>query len=131
MDKAVQSAPGGDRRRSERLLLVMPVILTYNGEGDVTIREDAESEQINRHGALLRVKMNLPRQAVVTLVNPRNKSSVDAHVVVESGQRGPDGWFRVAVEFKSPSTKFWGVHFPEEQYMGDIKKGYTPRRPSN
>lgn len=101
----------GERRRSQRALLVIPVNLTWATEDGVRVTEQAQTEEINAHGALLRMKSCLPTSMEVELSHPRTHQSTRARVV---GTRHPepDGSVRVAVELAVPSETFWGVSFP-------------------
>ena len=101
----------GNRRRSDRVPIVMRVTLISNRNDGIRVREEVESEVISEHGALLRSKRSLPVTGDITLFNPRNNMKVEARVI-SAGQVSADGYARFAVEFRSPCKNFWGIWFP-------------------
>ncbi len=102
-----------ERRRSERISIVLKVMLITTREDGTKVKEQAESEVLSRHGALLRCKVRFPARSVVVLFNPRNGERIDARVIHES-ERNTDGFYRIAVEFAAASGRFWGVAFPDD-----------------
>ncbi|MGH9804649.1 MAG: hypothetical protein ACRD4D_05715 [Candidatus Acidiferrales bacterium] len=104
-------SPGSDRRRSPRVLLVIPVEVAWTSPSGVRVQEHAETEIVNAHGALLRMKARLPRGAVVQLTRIRTHDKAEARVVFTSDP-GLDGLFRAGVELAAPGEKFWGVTLP-------------------
>lgn len=104
-------SPGSERRRSTRVLLVIPVEVTWTTSSGVRVQEHAETEIVNAHGALLRMKARLARGAIVELTRLRTHEKVQARVVFTS-EHGPDGLYRAGVELTVPNEKFWGVVLP-------------------
>lgn len=99
------------RRRSQRVVLATPVRLTWATKDGVCVTEQAQTEEISAHGAMLRMKSRLPISTEVELSHPRTRQSTRARVV---GMRSPepDGSVRIAIEFTVPNETFWGVSFP-------------------
>lgn len=108
---AADSRKSSDRRRSQRSLLVMPLALSWTTSTGMRVREHAETEVVSASGAMLRMKTRVPNNSVVDLKRPATNQSASVKVVSVSNP-GPDGWVRVAVEFTSPNTSFWGITFP-------------------
>ncbi len=106
--------PGAERRRSQRVLLVIPLEVAWTSASGVRVLEHAETEIVNAHGALLRMKAKLPRGAQVELNRPTTHEKVQARVVF-LGQEGTDGLWRAGVEFTEPNVTFWGVTLPPER----------------
>lgn len=104
-------SPGSERRRSPRVLLVIPVEVAWKSPSGVRIQEHAETEIVNAHGALLRLKARLPKGAIVELTRPRTHDKAQGRVVFTSDS-APDGLCRAGVELSVPSGKFWGVVLP-------------------
>jgi len=100
-----------DRRRSTRVLLVMPVDVVWASKEGVQVRESAETEVVSQHGAMLRMSSRLPVGVQVEVRRPGSGKSAKARVV-GVGNPSPDGMARVAVELLAPSDAFWGVSFP-------------------
>lgn len=112
------ATPGAERRRSQRVLLVIPLEVAWTSASGVRVLEHAETEIVNAHGALMRMKAKLPRGTQVELSRPKTQEKVPARVVF-IGQEGSDGLWRAGVEFPAPNEKFWGVTMPPAR---DAKK---------
>ena len=102
---------GSERRRSTRVLLVIPVEVAWTSPNGVRVQEHAETEVVNVHGALLRTKARLPKGSVVELTRLRTHEKTRGRVVFTS-ESGLDGLFRAGVELDMPGEKFWGVILP-------------------
>jgi hypothetical protein len=100
-----------DRRRSTRVLLVMPVDVGWTSKDGLQVQEHAETEVVSQHGAMLRMGSRLPVGVHVELRRPASGQSAKARVV-GVGNPSPDGLARVAVELTTPSDAFWGISFP-------------------
>ncbi len=101
-----------EQRRSQRVLLVIPVEVRWTLQDGVRVTEHAETEEVNAHGALLRMKTHLRISTEMELSRPRTHQSAKAKVVGIRGEAGP-GWLNpVAVELAAPSETFWGVSIP-------------------
>ncbi len=110
--KANVPSTGAERRRSQRVLLVIPVEVTWTTRDGRRLKENAETQVVNAHGALLRMKTTLPLSAEVELTRPRTQQSVLARVVWAGDVAEQDEMPRVAVELAVPSETFWGVSIP-------------------
>lgn len=111
LPRADASGPGSGRRRSQRVLLVIPVEVTWTSSSGVRVQEHAETEVVNAHGALLRMKAHLPRGAAVELTRLRTHEKARGQVVFAS-EAGPGGFYHIGVELAVPSEAFWGVTLP-------------------
>lgn len=100
-----------DRRRSTRVLLVMPVEVKWVAKDGLVVQEQAETEVVSQHGAMLRMKARLAPGTQVELRRPSAHQAAKAKIV-GVGNPSPDGLARVAVEMTVPSDAFWGVSFP-------------------
>lgn len=98
-------------RRSQRMLLVIPVTVSWRTAAGVTLRQHAATEVVNAHGALVKIKASIPLNSVVDLVRPSLNRSAKARVV-SSEEPQEDGLTRLAVEFVEPNSEFWGISFP-------------------
>jgi len=104
-------APGGaQRRRSPRILWRTSILVNWLGDGGLTVREQAETEIVNAHGALLRLPAALERGQAVELLHPTSNESQNARVVWTQESAG--GWVSAGVELKEPSATFWGINIP-------------------
>ena len=100
----------GTRRRSERVLLCMTVVVVAEDEERKRLQERAETQVINAHGGLLRMKAHLHLGQSFLLNNPRNREEMSCRVV----QTEDDGmeFYKVAFEFDRPTASFWPIVFP-------------------
>lgn len=108
---AKKDPQGAERRRSQRVLLVIPVEVAWSANGSLRVKERAETEEVNTHGALLRMKTQLSPATKFELTHLQTQRSTEAQVV---GVRSPtlEGLHRVAVELAATSEAFWGVSIP-------------------
>ncbi len=96
-----------ERRRAQRVLLRMPVLLHIPNRAEPM---QAETHTVSQNGAMILVTEAIGEGTKVALENPRNQKRVDARVV-----RPPQmaqGGSLVPVEFLTPSPTFWAVFFP-------------------
>ncbi len=105
------SPKGKGRRRSQRIYLLIPLEVSWTTLENVQIKERAETEEVNAHGALLWVKTPLPAGTTVKLTHGHTGNSTIARVVAERNLR-PTGYRQVSVELAVPSYAFWDVNFP-------------------
>ncbi|HLE81715.1 MAG TPA: hypothetical protein VJA25_10520 [Dehalococcoidia bacterium] len=95
-----------ERRRSKRALLETPVELTWFVSEDACSQEQAATEIVNAHGALLRLKIRhlMPLRFRLRCLSTDKLSW--ARIV---GVGGPelDGLIRIAVELEKADEKFW------------------------
>jgi hypothetical protein len=80
-------------------------------QGGVRVKEAAETEEVNAHGALLRMKSHLPLNTLIVLTHRITNQSTPARVV-RSCPAQEDGNPRIAVELEEQSETFWGVSIP-------------------
>jgi hypothetical protein len=99
-----------NRRRSERVMLQMRVIVIAEDTQRNSQQEEALTQIVNAHGGLLKMKTDLHVGQPLRLLNPQNNLEQSCRVVrVEDTAVGD---FSVAIEFDQPNPKFWPVVFP-------------------
>jgi hypothetical protein len=81
--------------------------------------EDAHTEAISAHGALLLVSTEVYRGQRLSLSNLQTKAALECVVAHIAKRQGEDP--QVGVEFALPNPMFWHVAFPP--------KDWTPRHP--
>ena len=99
-----------NRRRSERVMLQIPVKVLAETADRAQVEEDTHTLVVNAHGGLLKLKAELLVGQPIVLVNPQTGMEQSCRVV-RIDQAG-SGSFAVAFEFDRPSPKFWPVVFP-------------------
>jgi hypothetical protein len=98
-----------NRRRSERVMLQVPVTVLTETADREQVREDAHTLVVNAHGGLLKLKMEVLAGQPLVLVN--SKGVQEQCHVVRIDQPSPD-YYAVAFQFDEPSPMFWPVTFP-------------------
>lgn len=103
-----------NRRRSERVMLQIPVrVMTETLDGN-QVQEETHTLVVNAHGGLMKLKMELLVGQPIILVNPQTGVEQNCRVVRIDQPAG--GYFAVAFEFDRPAPKFWPVTFPPEDW---------------
>jgi hypothetical protein len=114
------SGPEANRRRSQRVILSVPI--TVSGEGtSEKFSEQTKTMVVNAHGALIMLAAKVSQGQGLELKSPTNPESQSCKVVYI----GPtvQGQTQVGVEFNKPAPHFWHVAFPPENWtpsMGDV-----------
>lgn len=104
---ALQRPPTAEeRRRAQRVLLRMPVILHVEGKPAM----NGFTHTVSQNGAMVIVPEPLAEGAKLSVENPKTRNTVEARVV-RPPQITSDGCL-IPVEFLSPSPQFWNVFFP-------------------
>ena len=101
--------PGEERRRSQRVIIRVPVtlVVTENGE---TVRISAHTVAVNIHGAMVVCSRSLDADTPMELVNGRTEEKIGSRVT-RIPRESSEG-FLIPVEFTSPSPNFWQISFP-------------------
>jgi hypothetical protein len=104
-----------NRRRSERVVLRMAVLVVAEDEERKQIQEKAETQVVNAHGGLLRMRQHLHVGQSFLLNNPQTGSDMSCRAVrVE--EEGLD-FYNVAFEFDRPAADFWPIIFPPADWV--------------
>lgn len=108
-----------NRRRSQRVLMRLPVRVSGEGSGARSFQEDTYTLAISAHGALISIAGPVYRGQRFTLSNMQTKATLEC--VVAHVDKAPGEATRAGVEFMLPNETFWRVAFPP--------KDWTPRHP--
>jgi hypothetical protein len=104
-----------NRRRSERVILRVAVVVLAEDEYRRQLREGAETQVVNAHGGLLKMRSHLHVGQSFLLNNPRNRMETSCRVVrVE--EQGME-FYNIAFEFDRPAPNFWPVVFPPSDWV--------------
>jgi hypothetical protein len=106
----VPASDPSNRRRSERVMLQIPVTVIAETPDHTHVREETRTLVVNAHGGLMKLKAELLVGQPFALVSPQTGAEERCRVV-RIDQPSPD-YFAVAFEFDRPSPKFWPVVFP-------------------
>jgi hypothetical protein len=99
---------GSQRRRSHRIQVFTPVEVAWHTAEGIYTRKQAQTVQVNAHGALLRTEHGLPSRGLVAVSTSKGANWAMARVVRYDFPRA-EGWTPVAIELDSPSEAFWGI----------------------
>jgi PilZ domain len=103
------------RRRSERVVLRIPLQLSAELPDGRRINVEAHTLVVNAHGGLLDVGMEMVRGQQIRLRNLKTEIFTSGRVLrVEKAEEG--GHFSVAFEFEAPCPQFWPVSFPPDDW---------------
>jgi hypothetical protein len=102
---------GTDRRRSDRLLLTVPLRVHGVDALELDFKEDACTISFNRHGVRIRINRPLIIGQIVTLINTVTHREAEFRVVGPTSPRTEEGgeW---ALECLDENDNIWGIHFP-------------------
>jgi hypothetical protein len=100
---------GEERRRSQRVIVRIPVNLSLTDEGQAG-KISAHTVAVNIHGAMVVCPRSLDEGFKLELENSRTGEKINARVT-RAPRESSEG-FLVPVEFTSPSPNFWQITFP-------------------
>jgi hypothetical protein len=104
---------GANRRRSQRVMLRMPVLVIARAHGGQHVSETTFTSVVNAHGALLQLSLNVKVGQRLIIRHPETQEEQFVRVV-RTGQS--EGKTEVAIEFLRPAPKFWRIAFPPEDW---------------
>jgi len=104
-----QLLPSEERRRSQRVMIRVPVTLHVNIANQV-VTIHAETMAVNDHGAMLRCTRSFAADTKLELQNDRTRQRLPGRVT-RTPRETPEG-FLVPVEFAAPAPGFWQIAFP-------------------
>ena len=102
------------RRRSQRVLMQVPVRIHGKDSQGNSFDEDTETLAINAHGALILVNARLTSGGIVMMQHKRTQEEQECHVVFLGPVRA--GRAEIGLEFSEPRPGFWRVAFPPEDW---------------
>ena len=98
------------RRRSQRVLMQVPIQIRGNNAQGTTFEEETDTLAINAHGALILLQARVTSGSKVFMQNKRTQEEQECHVVFLGPVRS--GKAEIGLEFSSPRPVFWRVAFP-------------------
>ncbi len=113
------TAHKGARRRSQRILMQVPVRIRGKSAQGAEFDEHTETLAINAHGALILLNARLTSGAVVHMKHNKTEEEQECQVAFLGPVRG--GKAEIGLEFTAPRPTFWRVAFPPEDW--------TPKSP--
>lgn len=113
-DKTTNAVDERNRRRSERVVLRVPVHLSALMPGGKRISIEAHSLVVNAHGGLLDTGIEMAKGQQICLSNSRTDIVATGTVLRVEGSG--EGRFSVVFEFECPAPHFWPVSFPPRDW---------------
>lgn len=121
-DRVVIAAPKNDTRRSTRLSLQVPVVIT-SLDPTRDFREECKTVVINAHGCGVIAHKRLENERPVLVALVSTGASKRAHIVAVVATLEATAWL-LGLEFDSPEKNFWGIeHAPADW---EALAGITP-----
>ena len=117
----------GARRRSQRVLMQVPVGIRGKDAQGQEFKEDTETLAINAHGALVLLTARLTSGSVIHMRHSRTEEEQECHVAFLGPVRS--GKAEIGLEFTSPRPTFWRVAFPPEDWTPKNPEARTLTRP--
>jgi hypothetical protein len=119
-----EATDGANRRRSERVMLKIPVCLSITSSEGIVMEENTYTEVVNAHGGLLSLEMEISAGQHFLLTN--SKMGITRECSVVRAQESPARRGRVvAFQFATPSPDFWPVVFPPKDWQALEPQGAT------
>jgi hypothetical protein len=104
----------GPRRRSQRVLMQVPVRLCGTDAQGKNFEEETATLAINAHGALVLMQARVISGGKVQLQHNHTKEEQECHVAFLGPVRS--GKCEVGLEFSDARPSFWRVAFPPEDW---------------
>jgi hypothetical protein len=102
------------RRRSQRVLMQVPVRIRGNDVQGKPFEEEASTLAINAHGALVQVQARLTSGGKVLVQHKQTQEEEECSVVFLGPVR--IGKAEIGLEFSKACPTFWRVAFPPEDW---------------
>jgi hypothetical protein len=113
-DKQIRPPEAGGRR-SMRVLLSVPILVSGKNVDGAEFKEDARTLVVNAHGALISLDAPVVTGQQVTVANKSTQKALECRIVhLGNGQGGKT---QAGIEFVAPSATFWQIDFPPDDWV--------------
>jgi hypothetical protein len=113
LDRATSLLPGEERRRSQRVIVRVPVTLEMTKSG-LVVKIPAYTVAVNVHGAMVLCTRSLDSGTVIEIVNNRTNERANARVT-RTPHESAEG-FLIPLEFDKILPTFWQISFPPSNW---------------
>ena len=121
-ERKMSRSEGANRRRSERVMLQIPIIVSTESVEGEQMQEETQTMVVNAHGGLVKLQMEVMPGQPIMLRHPRSGVEAEARVVrVENGGKGSVEHIRISnpnhpiakgiKDFDIPQTEIYGEPF--------------------
>ena len=112
-DRGASLMPGEERRRSQRVIIRVPVTLEIMMSGQkVTIQ--AHTVAVNIHGAMVLCPRPIDADVQLEIVNDRTREKTSGRVT-RTPRESAEGYL-IPLEFTVPCPSFWQITFPPSNW---------------
>jgi hypothetical protein len=94
-----------ERRRSKRLLVVLPLVVRFQGAQSKAALEHTSTVDVSAHGALMHLATKVVLGQTLTLMNPDNWDERDVCVSRVGSSDG--AMTQAGIDFGRPAPEFW------------------------
>ena len=108
-DRVASLLHGEDRRRSQRVIIRVPVTLQLTKNGKVFM-VSAYTIAVNIHGAMIICPDSVDSETKVEIINDRTREHASARVT-RTPRQSAEGYL-IPLEFDKPFPMFWQISFP-------------------
>jgi len=108
-DRVASLLHGEDRRRSQRVIIRVPVTLQLTKNGKVFM-VSAYTIAVNIHGAMIICPDSVDSATKVEIINDRTRERASARVT-RTPRQSAEGYL-IPLEFDKPFPMFWQISFP-------------------
>lgn len=103
------------RRRSMRVLLSMPILVSGKASSGEPFSEETRTLVVNAHGALIALKAQVAAGQPVTIVNKSTQQKMECRAVYQGNPEA--GKMQTGIEFVTASSSFWQIDFPPDDWV--------------
>src|SRR5882672_7298182 len=110
MHTRADDGSGSSKRRSDRVLVALPINLTATDSNGVRFTEACFTEMVSLHGASVALPRRASAEHPVTLQRRSLDLQVQARILGQLGIR--PGFHLYGIAFTEHAPNFWGINFP-------------------
>jgi hypothetical protein len=108
-----QVLTGEERRRSQRVVICVPVVVRYQRAGQTVVFQ-AITVSVNDHGAMLQSSRHLNSGEKIEIENERTQEKQKCKVTRAPADH--PGGYLIPVEFTGSAPDFWRISFPSPHW---------------
>jgi len=112
-DRGASLMPGEERRRSQRVIIRVPVTLEIMMSGQ-KVAVQAHTVAVNIHGAMVLCPRPIDADVTLDIINDRTREKA-AGRVTRTPRESAEGYL-IPLEFTAPSPSFWQITFPPSNW---------------
>jgi len=114
-------AGSNNKRRSQRVIISVPVSVSGKKADGTEFQEDAVTLVVNAHGALIALASRVKEAQSLYLTSRGSSTPQECRVVYVGHSDG--GKTQVAIEFLQAAPDFWHISFPPDDWSASVLEG--------